>query len=69
MSNDNSTLIFVYGTLKTNEPNYGLIKERNVKFISSGVTLGKWPLIIATERNVPFLLNKPNYGKVNIFLC
>lgn len=64
MSKD-QTLIFVYGTLKTGEPNHNLLNGRNVELVSQAVTLDEWPLIIATERNVPFLLNKPGYGKVN----
>jgi len=58
-------VIFVYGTLKRNEPNHSLLADRNnVKFISDAVTIEKWPLIIATERNVPYLLNEKNLGKV-----
>ena len=64
MLNDNQILIFVYGTLKKNEPNYNYLKERNLEFVSKAKSVEKWPLIIATERNVPFLLNRPNYGKV-----
>lgn len=56
--------IFVYGTLKKNEPNHYLMQERNAKYISDGVTLKQWPLVIATSRNVPFLLNTNSIGKV-----
>jgi gamma-glutamylaminecyclotransferase len=57
--------IFVYGTLKKNEPNNHILVERNAKFCSQGLTVDKWPLIIATKRNVPFLLNTNEVGKVN----
>jgi len=60
------TLIFVYGTLKKNQPNHGLLEadREKVEFVSEAVTLDKWPLVIATERNVPYLLYKKDFGKV-----
>jgi gamma-glutamylaminecyclotransferase len=62
---NDKTLIFVYGTLKRNQPNHAILVERSdVTFISEGTTANKWPLIIATERNVPYLLNKQDFGKV-----
>jgi len=65
ISLDNQILIFVYGTLKRSQPNHSFLVERShVKFISEGTTVNKWPLIIATERNVPYLLNKQDFGKV-----
>lgn len=58
-------VIFVYGTLKKNQPNQSLLSDRNnVKFISEAHTTEIWPLIIATERNVPYLLNEKTCGKV-----
>ena len=58
-------VIFVYGTLKKNQPNHSLLSDRNnVKFISEAHTTERWPLIIATERNVPYLLNEKTCGKV-----
>jgi len=59
--------IFVYGTLKSNEHNNYMLVERNATFISLAVTVKEWPLVIATDRNVPFLLKTNKYGKV-IFL-
>ncbi|XP_013185831.2 putative gamma-glutamylcyclotransferase CG2811 isoform X1 [Amyelois transitella] len=57
--------VFVYGTLKRNEPNhYWLTKEENGlgKFITEGTTKNKYPLIIATKYNIPFLLYSPGNG-------
>jgi len=51
--------------LKRNQPNHSILVERSgVTFISEGTTANKWPLIIATERNDPYLLNKQGFGKV-----
>lgn len=63
---DEKTLIFVYGTLKKNEPNHGLLEgdKNKIEFVSEATTVDKWPLIIATERNVPYLLYKKDCGKV-----
>ncbi|KAJ8704459.1 hypothetical protein PYW07_011647 [Mythimna separata] len=57
--------IFVYGTLKRGEPNYYWLtdKENGVgKFVSDGRTKTRYPLIIATKYNIPFLLYKPGSG-------
>lgn len=57
--------VFVYGTLKKGEPNhYWLEKEANgfARFECSGTTVIKFPLIVATKYNIPFLLNVPNIG-------
>lgn len=57
--------VFVYGTLKKGEPNhYWLTNQENgfAQFISSGKTETKFPLIIATKYNIPFLLNVPETG-------
>ncbi|XP_004924989.2 putative gamma-glutamylcyclotransferase CG2811 isoform X2 [Bombyx mori] len=57
--------VFVYGTLKRNEPNHGTMTnpENGVAtFIAEGMTKEKYPLIIATKYNVPFLLHSPGTG-------
>ena len=61
----NSYKLFFYGTLKRNEPNHHHILNRNVKFVSEATTVDKWPLIIATDYNIPYLVNKKGYGNVN----
>ena len=58
------TSIFVYGTLKRNEPNHHLMIEKNAEFVSEGTTVEIRPFIVATERNVPYLLNTNKVGKV-----
>ena len=55
---------FFYGTLKRNQPNYDHLTKLNVTFISEVVTVYKYPLIIASAFNLPFMLNKKGYGKV-----
>ncbi|RVE42378.1 hypothetical protein evm_012999 [Chilo suppressalis] len=57
--------VFVYGTLKRNEPNHHWLTNRDhgySKFVSKGVTKAKYPLIIATKYNIPFLLYSPGNG-------
>lgn len=61
--------IFVYGTLKRGEPNYGILINRDnghAKFKGIGRTINKYPLVIATKYNIPFLLKKPDTGHVGI---
>lgn len=51
--------VFVYGTLKRGEPNhYWFRKTTNAiaNFICEAETNEKYPLIIATKYNIPFLL-------------
>lgn len=58
-------LVFVYGTLKNGEPNHSWLKnvENGVgEFVCNGTTDTKFPLIIATKYNIPFLLNVPETG-------
>lgn len=62
--------IFVYGTLKRGEPNNGVMNDEtkgSCSFIGNGRTVNKFPLIIATDYNIPFCLNKPNIGHVSFF--
>ncbi|XP_029378930.1 gamma-glutamylaminecyclotransferase B-like [Echeneis naucrates] len=57
--------IFVYGTLKKGQPNYfRLLNGTNGKaeFLASALTVEKYPLVIAGEYNIPFLLNIPGQG-------
>lgn len=58
--------IFVYGTLKSGQPNhYWLTNLQNglASYVSSGFTKNQFPLVIGTRYNVPFLLNKPGFGQ------
>lgn len=59
------THIFVYGTLKRGQPNhYRMLKSSNgkVEFLATACTTQKYPLVIASKHNVPFLLNIPGNG-------
>ena len=54
------TLVFVYGTLKTGEPNHHWLKDARGRssFLGPGLTLDTWPLVVVTEYNIPMLLGK-----------
>lgn len=63
--------VFVYGTLKRNEPNHHWLsdlKNGNSKYLGDGTTLQKYPLIIGTKYNIPFLLDKPGVGNVSFYI-
>ncbi|XP_055690789.1 putative gamma-glutamylcyclotransferase CG2811 isoform X1 [Lutzomyia longipalpis] len=65
MSSSALRRFFVYGTLKRGEPNHKLLTspENGVgKFVGRGETTIKFPLVIGTRYNIPFLLNKRNTG-------
>lgn len=58
--------VFVYGTLKRGQPNhYWLTNTDNglASFLANGTTKSRFPLVISTRYNIPFLLNKPGVGK------
>lgn len=64
MSEENQ-LVFVYGTLKTNQPNNYLLKDSengSAKLIGHGKTSESYPLIIATRYNTPYVLKAPGIG-------
>uniref|UniRef100_A0AC34GSE0 Gamma-glutamylcyclotransferase family protein n=1 Tax=Panagrolaimus sp. ES5 TaxID=591445 RepID=A0AC34GSE0_9BILA len=58
--------VFVYGTLKKGEPNYHVLndpKNGSIKFLGIAETMETFPLIVATQFNIPFALNLPKHGK------
>ncbi|XP_032878983.1 gamma-glutamylaminecyclotransferase isoform X1 [Amblyraja radiata] len=61
------TSVFVYGTLKQGQPNHHYmisgIKGKG-KSCGSGVTVEKYPLVVAGKFNIPFLLNEPGSGQL-----
>ena len=59
---DKMVKIFTYGTLKRNEPNFFFLKKLGCKFVTDSVTVNKYPLLITTEFNLPFLLNLKGTG-------
>lgn len=55
--------VFVYGTLKRGEPNHHWFNKNGFyKFICTAKTQEKYPLIIGTKYNIPFLLDHPGDG-------
>lgn len=57
--------VFVYGTLKRSMPNHYWLQDTNsgyARFNCDGKTETKFPLIVATKCNIPFLLNVPGAG-------
>ncbi|KAK9980560.1 hypothetical protein ABG768_000158 [Culter alburnus] len=60
------TLIFVYGTLKSDQPNNFRMRDAangQAEFVAHARTVKRYPLVIATEENIPFLLNVPGSGQ------
>ncbi|KAK7162265.1 hypothetical protein R3I94_004805 [Phoxinus phoxinus] len=60
------TKIFVYGTLKKGQPNHFWMMDHangQAEFVAHARTVDRYPLVIATKYNVPFLLNVPGTGQ------
>ena len=59
--------VFVYGTLKRGQPNYHLLTDSSkglAKWLGGAKLVKKYPLVVASQYNVPFLLDKEGEGKV-----
>lgn len=58
--------VFVYGTLKKGEPNHHWLTNSEMngvsRFVARGSTVVKFPLVIGTRYNIPFLLARPGVG-------
>nr|ACO08961.1 UPF0131 protein CG2811 [Osmerus mordax] len=66
LSSVQMTPIFVYGTLKKGQPNYFRMLDKSngaAEFVANAHTLERYPLVIAGEHNIPFLLNIPGEGQ------
>lgn len=64
-------LVFVYGTLKRNQPNHWLLQNNengNVTFKFAAETVTSYPLVIAGRYNIPFLLDVKDKGHVRTVL-
>ena len=60
--------VFVYGTLKSSCANHHLLNDTNngiAEYVCSATTKEKYPLVVATDFYLPFLLNKPGVGHVS----
>ncbi|XP_072031180.1 gamma-glutamylaminecyclotransferase-like [Amphiura filiformis] len=60
-----SHLVFTYGTLKNGQPNHELMtksEKGHATFVGEAKTVEKWPLVVASEFNIPFVLDKPGVG-------
>ena len=55
--------IFVYGTLKRNQPNHNLLQTA-AEFIGQTTTVERWPLIVYGPSNAPYLLDCKGIGHV-----
>lgn len=57
--------IFLYGTLKVGHKNHHLIQDKAngvAKLLCKACTPVKYPLVVATKYNIPFMLNRPGLG-------
>ena len=64
-------LVFVYGTLRRGQHNNQFLLQRDIgksEFIGAATTLEKFPLVLATSYNLPFLLDARGSGHVGIKL-
>jgi gamma-glutamylaminecyclotransferase len=63
--------VFVYGTLKQGEPNHHWMTDTSKgfsRFLGDGRTVKKYPLVIGTNFNIPFILDRPGHGHVRCSL-
>ena len=59
--------LFVYGTLKSGEPNHYILSDRAIgkaRLITKAKTKQKYPLVVASDFNLPFMLPVPGKGEV-----
>lgn len=59
--------LFVYGTLKTGQPNHFHFEEvdhGDINFYGDATTIEEFPLVVATRWNLPFLLHAPGEGHI-----
>uniref|UniRef100_A0A2M4AQA8 Gamma-glutamylcyclotransferase family protein n=1 Tax=Anopheles triannulatus TaxID=58253 RepID=A0A2M4AQA8_9DIPT len=57
--------VFVYGTLKQGEPNHHWLTDvanGKASFVGRGTTVTRYPLVIGSRYNIPFLLDVPGRG-------
>uniref|UniRef100_A0A182JDW5 Gamma-glutamylcyclotransferase family protein n=1 Tax=Anopheles atroparvus TaxID=41427 RepID=A0A182JDW5_ANOAO len=57
--------VFVYGTLKRGEPNHHWltnVENGHARFLAKGSTTIRYPLVVGSRFNIPFLLDVPGTG-------
>ena len=59
----------MYGTLKRGEPNHHFLKKENgvARFMGLAELTQRYPLVVASRHNIPFLLEVPGQGKVCMY--
>lgn len=68
-------LVFVYGTLKKDEPNHHLLENETNgfrEFLGLAKCDKKYPLVVAARYNIPFVLDasgKGNHIEGEIYRC
>ena len=61
-------LLFSYGTLKRNQPNEHYMMDPKTgwtRFVGTARTVDRYPLVIGSKYNIPFLLNNKGVGNVS----
>jgi len=61
-------LVFVYGTLKRGQPNHHVLSDAltgEAVHVDGARTVIKYPLVIGSRYNIPFLLDQPHTGHVS----
>lgn len=59
--------VFVFGTLKRGQPNFYLLEDAGnglAVYLGDGVTEEKFPVVISSSCNIPFMLPVAGKGKV-----
>ena len=59
--------IFVYGTLKRGQPNHHLLTDSSkgaATWLGAAKLEKRYPLVVASQFNIPFLLDQEGEGKV-----
>jgi gamma-glutamylaminecyclotransferase len=59
--------VFVYGTLKFDEPNHHLLLDKgyvdsSTHFVGKGKTVAPFPMVIASKYNIPFVIDQQGQG-------
>ncbi|VDM46413.1 unnamed protein product [Toxocara canis] len=60
-----NSLVFVYGTLKTGEPNCEVMRNPKTgehRLVGCARTVTRYPLLVASKYNIPFCLEQPGTG-------